>query len=103
MNSTYILICIFLMFLVTYLPRVLPIVLFRKKLEDGFLKSFLLYMPYGILAAMVFPEVFTSTPSFLSAVAGVIVAVVVSLMNKGLFPAAVSAVLAVFLVNLFSV
>ncbi len=97
MNNSYIILCIILMALVTYLPRVLPLVLFRKKLEDGFFKSFLLYMPYGILAAMIFPEIFYSTPSLISAVTGCTAAFTMSLYNKGLFPVAVSAVVTVFI------
>ena len=48
---------IFLMALVSYLPRVIPLAVFRKKIENRFIQSLLLYMPYGILAAMVFPAV----------------------------------------------
>lgn len=46
------------MALVTYLIRMLPIVIFRKKIENRFIRSFLYYIPYAVLAAMTFPAVF---------------------------------------------
>ena len=58
MNYTRILICILIMALVTYLPRMLPLAIFRKKIENQFVKSFLAYVPYAVLAAMTFPQFF---------------------------------------------
>lgn len=46
------------MALVTYLIRMLPLVIFRKKIENRFIRSFLYYIPYAVLAAMTFPAVF---------------------------------------------
>lgn len=97
MNTSYIIICIILMALVTYLPRVIPLAFFRKKIEDGFFKSFLLYMPYGILGAMVFPEIFYSSPSLISAFAGTVVALIMAFCGKSLLPVTISSVLAVFI------
>ena len=39
------------MALVTYLIRMLPLVIFRKKIENRFIRSFLYYIPYAVLAA----------------------------------------------------
>ena len=61
MTFSYLCFSIGLMALVTYLPRVLPLILFRKRIENKFFQSFLLYMPYAILAAMVFPVAIAST------------------------------------------
>lgn len=101
MSAAYIIVCITLMALVTYIPRVLPLVLFRKKLDDGFLKSFLKYMPYGVLAAMVFPGIFYSTSSPVSAIIGTAVALVMSFFKMDLLPVAVCAVLCVFLTEMY--
>lgn len=49
-----------IMFAVTYLVRVLPLVVFRKKITNRFVRSFLAYIPYAVLAAMTFPAVFFS-------------------------------------------
>ena len=40
---------------VTYLIRMLPLVLFKKEITSPFVKSFLYYVPYACLAAMTFP------------------------------------------------
>ena len=44
---------------VTYLVRMLPMVIFRKKIKSRFIRSFLYYIPYAVLAAMTFPAVFS--------------------------------------------
>ena len=49
---------LFIMFAVTYLVRVLPLVVFKKKITNRFVRSFLTYIPYAVLAAMTFPAVF---------------------------------------------
>ena len=50
---------LFIMFAVTYLVRVLPLVVFKKKITNRFVRSFLTYIPYAVLAAMTFPAVFS--------------------------------------------
>ena len=42
---------------VTYLIRMLPLVLFKKEITSPFVKSFLYYVPYACLAAMTFPAI----------------------------------------------
>ena len=46
------------MALVTYLIRVLPLVLFRKKIQNRFVSSFLYYVPYSCLTALTIPAIF---------------------------------------------
>lgn len=65
-----VLISIAIMAITTYLIRMLPMVLFKKKIQNEFIQSFLYYVPYAVLAAMTFPDIFTSTRSFASASAG---------------------------------
>ena len=48
---------IFVMAAVTYLIRMLPLVLFKKEITSPFVKSFLYYVPYACLAAMTFPAI----------------------------------------------
>jgi len=78
MNTGYLLAAIAVMAFVTYLPRVLPLALFRRKIKSPFIRSFLLYMPYGVLAAMVFPAVFSATGNTVSSVVGAAVALILS-------------------------
>ena len=61
-----------IMFAVTYLVRVLPLVVFRKKITNRFVRSFLAYIPYAVLAAMTFPAVFFAVDCIPAAAAGVI-------------------------------
>lgn len=87
------------MALVTYLIRMLPLVIFRKKIENRFIRSFLYYIPYAVLAAMTFPAVFFSTGSVWSAVAGLIVALLLAFFEKGLLTVALSSCAVVFVIE----
>lgn len=90
---------ILIMAMVTYLIRMLPMVIFRRKLENKYVKSFLYYVPFAVLGAMTIPDIFTSTSSVYSAIAGTIVAVFLSIKEKGLLICAISACLAVYAVE----
>lgn len=59
---------------VTYLVRMLPLVLFRKRIENRFVLSMLYYAPYAVLGAMTFPDILYSTGSMLTAGAGLLAA-----------------------------
>ena len=61
---------IFVMAFVTYLLRAVPLTVFRKKIENRFLCSFLYYVPYACLTALTIPAIFSATESVISAVAG---------------------------------
>ncbi len=99
MNLTRLLLCILLMALVSYLPRMIPIAVFRKKIENRYVQSFLSYMPYAVLGAMTFPDILYSTSGILSALAGLAVALILSYFEKGLLPSALGAAAAVFVVE----
>ena len=77
-NLPYFLISVAIMALVTYLPRMLPLVIFRKKIQNRYIRSFLSYVPYAVLAAMTFPAIFSATASPLSALAGLVVALILA-------------------------
>ena len=76
---------------VTYLIRMIPLAVFKKKLENERVQSFLYYIPYAVLGAMTFPEILFSTGSVWSAAAGLLIAVVLSYLEKGLLTVALSA------------
>lgn len=86
---------------VTYLVRMLPLVFFRKKISSRFIRSFLYYVPYAVLAAMTVPAIFYSTGSLISAILGTAVAVVLSYFGKSLLTVAASSVLTVLLTEIF--
>ena len=81
---------------VTYLIRMLPLVLFRREITSSFLKSFLYYVPYACLAAMIFPAILFSTSSVISAVVGFAVALIAAYKEKSLLTVALCACAAVF-------
>lgn len=85
---------------VTYLVRMLPFVIFRKKIESKFIKDFLYYVPYAVLGAMTIPAVLYSTGSIISAVAGLIAAVILAFRNKSLIVVALAACAAAFAADL---
>ena len=78
------------MAVVTYLPRMLPLAIFKKKIKSRFIRSFLAYVPYAVLAAMTFPEILYSTSNMLSAAAGLLVALILSYFGRGLLTVALS-------------
>lgn len=99
MNYQRILICIFVMSIVTYLIRMLPLTFFKKEIESNFINSFFSYIPYAVLAAMTFPEIFYSTGNFISALFGGIIAVFLAFKNKSMLTVALSSCLVVFIVE----
>lgn len=101
MKATYLLSSIAIMAGTTYVIRVLPMAIFKKKIQNTFVQSFLTYVPYAVLSAMTFPAIFTSTGSAVSAVAGCVAAVLLAYLEKGLLTVAVGASAVVFLVQMF--
>lgn len=87
------------MALVTYLIRMLPLVLIRKKIKSKFILSFLCYIPYAVLSAMTIPDIFYSTGDKLSAVLATIVAAILAFKNKSLLVVAIAACATAFGVN----
>lgn len=69
---------------VTYIIRMLPMVLLRKKIKNRYVLSFLYYMPYAVLTVMTIPAIFSSTANVVSAVVGFLAAVVLSYFGKSL-------------------
>jgi branched-subunit amino acid transport protein len=81
---------------VTYLIRMLPLAIFKKKIESNFIKSFLFYVPYAVLGAMTFPAILSSTGNMISAAAGLLVAVVLAFREKDLLTVAMVSCAMVF-------
>lgn len=82
---------------VTYLVRMLPMVLIKKKIKNRFILSFLYYIPYAVLSVMTIPAIFYSTSSKLSALFGFAAAMVLAYMEKSLLRVAAFSCAAVFL------
>ena len=85
---------------VTYLVRMLPLVLVKHKIKNRFILSFLHYMPYAVLAAMTVPAIFYATGSIWSAIAGLAVGVLLAFFEKSLLIVAVCSAGTVLVVDL---
>lgn len=90
---------VFIMAAVTYIIRALPFTVFRKEIKSVWLKSFLYYVPYAVLAAMTFPAIFFSTGSVTASAVGCIAAVVAAFMGGGLMTAAAVSVAAALIIG----
>ncbi|MCR4430201.1 MAG: AzlD domain-containing protein [Tepidanaerobacteraceae bacterium] len=88
---------VFLMALVTYIPRALPIAVFKNKLKSRFLRSFLFYVPYAVLGAMTFPAILYSTGNVFASAAGMGAALILAYFEQGLMKVAIGAILAVYI------
>ena len=99
MNNVYA--YIFLMAVVTYAIRALPLTLIRKEIKSTFIRSFLYYVPYATLAAMTFPAILNATDNQISALAGFGVALILAFNKKSLLTVAGLACATAFIVELF--
>ena len=97
----YIVLAILVIALVTYLPRVGPLILMKKKIESKFLQSFLYYVPYIVLASMTFPAIFHSTGSLLSGIVGAGISIVLAYLGGSLLQVSLVAVISIYIMNLF--
>lgn len=84
----------------TYLIRAIPFAAVRKKITNPFVRSFLYYIPYTVLAAMTFPASLYATGNLISAAAGLAVAVLLAVREKGLTVVAVASCVTAFLVDM---
>lgn len=87
---------VFVMAGVTYLIRLIPFTLFRKKIQSPFFRSLLHYIPYAVLSAMTIPAIFTSTGNLATSLAGTAVAVVLAYLGKPLIVVALAGSAAAF-------
>lgn len=92
---------IFVIALVTYFIRVIPLTLINKPIKNRFIRSFLFYVPYVTLAVMTFPAIINATKSIYSGIAAFAVGVITAWFSKNLFLVAISSCIVVYLLELF--
>lgn len=97
-NNVYIYIAV--MAIVTFLIRVLPLTLIRKKITNVTLRSFLYYVPYVTLSVMTFPAIIEATNSIWSGIAALISGVLLAYFGVSLFGVAVCSCAVVFVLEL---
>lgn len=97
-NNVYIYIAV--MAIVTFLIRVLPLTLIRKKITNVTLRSFLYYVPYVTLSVMTFPAIIEATNSIWSGIAALISGILLAYFGVSLFGVAVCSCAVVFVLEL---
>ena len=85
---------------VTYLIRMIPFTLFRRKIKSRFLQSVLYYIPYAVLSAMTFPAIFYSTDNTVTAAVGTVVAIILAYFKLPLTVVAIVACVASYISGL---
>ena len=95
-----VLISVAIMAITTYVIRMLPFVLFRKKITNIYVKSFMEYVPCVVLSCMTFPAIFTCTQNTLASTIGSIVAIVLGLKSRSLVEVAIASVCVVLTISL---
>ena len=80
---------------VTYLVRMIPMVLIKEKIKNKFILSFLHYIPYTVLRVMTVPACFYATDSPITAAVGFIVAIIAAFFERSLIQVAVLSCLGV--------
>ena len=68
----------------TYLIRAIPFAAISKKIENRFIKSFLYYVPYAVLAAMTLPAAIYATGNVISGIFGLIAGGIFAYKEKSL-------------------
>lgn len=99
MKTIEMLLAVGLMAGITYVIRVLPITILRKKISSTFIQSFLYYVPYAVLAALTFPAIFTATGNITTSLVGTGIALVLAFFDKGLIFVALGAVMGALMVG----
>ena len=68
----------------------------RKEITNEFFLSFLYYVPYACLAAMIFPAILSSTSYMISGIVGLATGFLMAYMEKSLMTVALTSCAAVF-------
>jgi branched-subunit amino acid transport protein len=73
----------------TYLIRAIPFAALKKKITNPYIKSFLYYIPYSVLAAMTLPAALYATGNIISGAAGLLIGGIFAYKGKSLTTVAV--------------
>ena len=101
MTNTYLYILVAAV--VSTIIRVLPVTVFRKPINNRFVRSFLYYVPYVTLAVMTFPAIIDATQSKISGILALVCGTVAAWFNMSLFKVACICCAVVFVSELMLV
>lgn len=85
---------------VTYLLRLLPMLIFRHRIKNRFIRSFLYYIPYSVLTVMAIPAIFHATTYLASGIIAAVVAVALAYFKRSLIVVAAGSALSVVIAEL---
>lgn len=77
-----------IMSFITYAIRAIPLVFINKKITNPTIQSFLDYIPYTVLAAMTFPDIFYLTGHLISGIVATIIIIYASYKELSLIQVA---------------
>lgn len=86
--------------LVTYIPRMLPMVILKDLKLPTRVKRFFDFIPFAILGALIFPGILYSTDSISSAVFGGMVAVLLAFYKVNLVIVVIGGILGAYVWSL---
>ena len=92
----YNVIVVIIMALVSYIPRVVPLIFIKKQITNKFLRSFLYYIPYAVLSCLTFPAIFFFSSNIYLSIIGTSVALLLSLLNQKMYVVVIISVIVVF-------
>ncbi|AIF53189.1 AzlD domain-containing protein [Pelosinus sp. UFO1] len=100
MNLVYLVLA---MAIVTYIPRMLPLVLLQNACLPRYIKGFMGFIPYAALGALIFPGALSSTGAgnLQSAIVGCIIAILMAWWEMNLIFVVVGGIAGAFIVNIF--
>ena len=85
---------------VTYLIRMIPLVLAKGKIKNTFILSFLHYMPYAVLSVMTVPAMFYATGNLIAGIVGFAVALISAYFKRSLVTVAILTCIASYVTQL---
>ena len=85
---------------VTYLIRMVPLVLIRREITNRTIRSFLYYVPYVTLSVMTCPAILEATQTPWSGLAALVVGIAMAWLGRSLFQVAVGCCLVVLIAEL---
>ena len=88
---------------VTYLVRLIPILLVKKQIKNQFILSFLHYVPYAVLSSMTVPACFMATGHIATGVIGFVAALILAWLKQSLVTVAAGASCAVLIAELIMI
>ena len=90
---------ILIMAAVTYLIRVLPLVLIRREIKNRTIRSFLYYVPYVTLSVMTVPAIIDATRTPIAGGAALVVGIILAALGQSMFKVAVVCPIVVLIVE----